>query len=59
MRPLGISPVIPKICIPQLAIPKERTAKIIAMTKPTRLIANSFDVVTSSLRRASIIDRFI
>jgi len=36
-------------CIPQLVIPKERTAKIIAVNKPMRLIANSLDVVTSCL----------
>jgi hypothetical protein len=38
-----------KIRNPQLAIPKERTAKTIAMTKPTKLIVNSLDVVTASL----------
>lgn len=36
------SPVMPKIDIPQFAIPSARTPKIIAMTMPTMLIKRSF-----------------
>ena len=41
---LDISPLIPKRSIPQLAIPNAKTAKIIAMIKPTTLISNSIPV---------------
>jgi hypothetical protein len=41
---LDISPLIPKNSIPQLAIPNAKTAKIIAMIKPTTLISNSIAV---------------
>jgi hypothetical protein len=41
---LDISPLIPKMSIPQLAIPNAKTAKIIAMIKPTTLTSNSIAV---------------
>jgi len=57
---LGISPLIPKSSIPQLAIPNAKTAKIIAMIKPTTLISSSIAVTgLFSLSDIQIPDRSI